>query len=572
MKKRGQITVYVILGIVIVAALVGVFLLRGYITKSEFEREAEKFKVNNDFVPIYNSYTDCVESITKDGIDILASQGGYIKIPRYEYVTNPLVPFSNKLDFFGNNNIEIAYWFYETGNGIQTEKIPTLDEMQQSLSEYINDNLFFCTSNFTDYNEYIINDFKNFNTKVQITDNNIFVKVLSNFNVDYKGVNQKFDDLKISVDSSLGYLYSKAIELYNKEKQEDYFEEKTIDYLIIYDDIPYSGESFNCNPRVWSKQNIEKDFKEILEVNTDAIGKINDPYYKIDLGDSNLDTSFIYRKEWPFFMEINGGDEILKEESAFGENSQAANFLTALFCLNNYHFIYDIKYPVLAILNKNGLDFQFAFEVIVDNNQPKYNSLGMESLPEVNNKICDAKNTLVNLYAIDYETEKYLDDVNFKFSCVGTSCDIGKTSSDEFGNYGLNEYVPSCVNADIKSYKENYNFGKLTLSTNEGVSGYVIMKPYHNLKVNVKIVDNGIIREPYNDENVFVNFIDGEDSFNQFLNGNDINLIIGDYTIRAYIMKESDTPIKVVGDTVESCTDIPKSGIFGVLGIKEKTI
>ena len=35
-------------------------------------------------------------------------------------------------------------------------------------------------------------------------------------------------------------------------------------------------------------------------------------------------------------------------------------------------------------------------------------------------------------------------------------------------------------------------------------------------------------------------------------------------------MKESDTPIKVVGDTVESCTDIPKSGIFGVLGIKEK--
>ena len=445
----GQVTIYAILGILIIFAVVGVFILKDYVLKSEFERESERFKIAKDFIPIYNSYKDCVGEITKDGIEILASQGGYIDIPKYEYAVNPLIPFSNKLDMFKDGNLEVAYWFYETGTGIQTEKIPSINEMQESLGNYINKNLYLCTLNFTGYQGYGINDFNNFDTIVVINDNKVFVDVLSNFNVDYKGVNQRFDDLKISMDSSLGYLYSKAVELHNKEKQENYFEEKAIDQLVIYDNLPYSGESFSCSPRVWSKQNIEKDFKEILEVNVDAVGKINDKYYSIDLGDDNLDLSFTYKKDWPFFMEINGGDEILSESSVFGENSQAANFLMALFCLNSYHFIYDIKYPILAVLNKNDLNFQFAFEVIIDNNQPKKNVLGTDVLPESENKICGYKNTLINLYAIDYETEQFLDGVNFKFSCVGTRCDIGNTKRDSFGYYSLNEYVPSCVNSEI---------------------------------------------------------------------------------------------------------------------------
>ena len=102
MKKRGQVTIYVILGIIVIAALAGVFLLKDYVLKSQFEREAEKVKISDDFLPIYNSYSNCISEITQDGISILALQGGYIEIPRYEYAVNPLIPFSNKLDFFGD--------------------------------------------------------------------------------------------------------------------------------------------------------------------------------------------------------------------------------------------------------------------------------------------------------------------------------------------------------------------------------------------------------------------------------------------------------------------------------------
>src|SRR3989344_3361588 len=514
-KKKGQITIYVILGIVIVVALAGAFVLKEYITKSNFEREAEKFNVGEDFIPVYDSYINCIKDITYDGIETMASQGGYIEIPRYEYVVNPLIPFSNKLNIFENNNLEIAYWFYETGNGIKIEKIPTINDMQLSLSDYINDNLLVCTTNFTGYQGYNINNFESFETNVQILDSKIFVNVKSNFNVDYKEVNQKFDDIKVSLDSSFGYLYNKAVELYNKEKQENYFEEKTIDYLVVYDNIPYSGESFSCSPRVWNKQNIENDLKEILEVNTDAIGKINANYYKIDLGDDSLDTSFTYRKEWPFFMEINGGEELLKEESAFGENSNAANFLNALFCLNNYHFIYDLKYPILATLNKNGLDFQFAFEIILDNNQPKYNSLGLPTLPELDNRICEAKTIPFSFYVIDYETEELLNDVSVKFSCVGTSCDLGETGIDNSGKYSLQDNVPSCFNADIKTYKENYNLGRLIVDTTGEGNGFIFMKPYHNIKINVKIVQGELIRNVNSDESVFISFVNEEDGFTQ---------------------------------------------------------
>ncbi|MFH1209599.1 MAG: hypothetical protein V1663_02310 [archaeon] len=568
--KKGQVTMFIVLGLVLVAVFIAAYSLKDYVLKSASEREAEKLKISEEFIPVYESYKECVNNIALDGITIMASQGGYIDIPRYEYLVNPLLPFSNKLQVFNDEAFEVAYWFYESGSGIQTEKIPKLSEMEQDLSNYINNNLYICTSNFTGFEGYVINDFDSFDTTVNIEDNLVFVEVKSNFNVDYKGLNQKFSDLSLSVDSSLGYLHSKAIQLYNKEKDENYFEEKTIDYLVIYDQIPYSGESFSCNPRVWNKQNVEKDFKEILEVNTDAVGKINEDYYWIDLGDNDLGLSFMYKKDWPFFMEINGGEEILREESAFGENNPAAAFLGALFCLNNYHFIYDIKYPVMATLSKNSLDFNFAYEIIIDNNQPKQNLLGMEELSLEDNKVCDYKNTLFTFYAVDYETEQFIDNVDVKLSCVGNSCDIGTTSLDEYGEYSLTTNVPTCVNADIKTYKEDYNLGISTISTNEEAIGYVVMKPYHKMNVVVKIVENDELRNPYDDETIFINFVDEEDKFSQFLNQDTVDLIKGDYIIRSYIMKSSQEPMKIEGNNVEYCNDIPRGGILGALGLTEK--
>jgi len=565
---KGQVTLFIILGIIVAAAFIGVFVFKDYILKSEFERESAKIGVAEEFTPLYESYMGCVEEIADDGIIILASQGGYINIPKYEYLVNPFIPFSNKLDVFGDEAIEVAYWFYETGTGIQTQKIPSLEEMQNELNEYIEDNLHICTLNFTGYSGYTINDFENFDINTQINDGKIFVEILSDFNVDYKGVNQEFDDVKVVVGSSLGYVYSKAVELYSKQMEENYFEEKTIDYLVVYDDIPYSGTHLDCNPRVWNKQNVEKDFKEILEVNTEAVANVNEKYYNFDLGDNNLGVNFMYIKDWPFFMEINGGEEVLKEESAFGD-SQAAEFLSALFCLSDYRFIYDIKYPILATVSKNGLDFQFAFEVIIDNNQPKYNLLGSD-LIELDDSICDAKNVPFIFYISDYENYESLNDVDVKFSCLGSSCDLGETESDGFGDYGLDTYVPPCINANIKTYKEGYHTGSLTLNTNEEGIGYLYMKPTHSLDLRIKIIENGNIREPYDDENVFINFIDEEDGFNYFLQGGSVDLVMGDYIIRSYIMKKSNKPLTIKGETVKHCSNIPKGGVLGVLGFTEK--
>ena len=53
---RGQVTIYVILGIVIVAALAGVFLLKDYILKSEFEREIDKLGFNDEIEVVYDYF------------------------------------------------------------------------------------------------------------------------------------------------------------------------------------------------------------------------------------------------------------------------------------------------------------------------------------------------------------------------------------------------------------------------------------------------------------------------------------------------------------------------------------
>src|SRR3989344_5570649 len=93
LNKRGQLTIFVIVAIVIVIGIVAFFLIRGGLKSNEIPVEMQG---------VFSYYTSCIEGSLEKGLDIAGSQGG--RIDAGEYVPgSDFSPFSNQLNFFGND-------------------------------------------------------------------------------------------------------------------------------------------------------------------------------------------------------------------------------------------------------------------------------------------------------------------------------------------------------------------------------------------------------------------------------------------------------------------------------------
>ena len=580
MEKRGQVTLYIILGLVILIAFVAIFTLKDYILKSKFEREQSNLQVLQGFEPIKNYFDSCISDITFRGARLMGMQAGYINSPQDNIPITSNAPFSNKLNIFGNDALQVPYWFYETGNGIQKQQIPTLQEMQNQLATYINNNLDNCLNNFTAFQDYDFGNFENKKTEVEIQDERIFVTVSSNLEVSKGTVTTKFDKFLVTVNLPLGKLYNSALNIYNNAYKNNFFEEKTIDMMVLYDEIPYSKTDFTCDTKIWDENKVKNDFKKIASRNIQAVK--TDPsttdYFTIGSVDKDVSTNFLYSENWPFYMQVfpneNGilkGDEVIKKTGAL-------RILSSFLCLNNYHFVYDVKYPILITLNKNDYNFQFAQMVIIDNNQPKNNTLGTLEPIESQN-ICDRKltKTKVSTYTINDNNQVIpLDNADISFKCFTTTCSIGKTKNED-GISSLEEDFPQCLNGLITAEKDGYNKATSLISTNQESQVTLTLEHLYNKKLDVRIIEknSGIVRNLGQDEQLLLVIQNVDGSYSNIINYPDaqsIDLAAGDYVITNYLIAKSVNGIKINPEEIQKCVKVPKGGVLGLFFDESKCL
>jgi hypothetical protein len=554
--RKGQVTIYVILGIVIVAALIGAFVFRDYVLKSEFERQAEKLETSEEIKVVYDYFVDCIGEVTYDGLTIIASQGGRLNIDDYNYPVNPLVPFTNRLDVFNNKGLGVPYWFYETSNGIQEINVPTIENIQKELNDYVSDNINVCANNFTLFEEYNIRGFDEFNVETEIKDNQVYVKVDSELTINYKEVEQNIESLYIIVDTDFGLLFNNAVNLFRNIYQQNFIEEKTIDMLVLYDELPFSFTEFSCERKVWNKQQVIEDLKKILELNTHKYHLTGDDYFSLK-SDINSDVYFSYSNNWPFYIDIGPSEENILKSDELSSDSLGGSFLRGVFCINDYKFIYNIKYPVLIKLSSD-LDFLFAYQVIIKNNQAKVN-LVEQSFDIETSKLCDSRTmpTQVNTYDDNLIP---LGNAKVEFKCFDTICDIGYTDINGY----LSAEFPQCLNGLIITSKEEYNNAELLSSTNIETQNSLIMDRIRNLEFEIKLIENGIVRNVNNDETAQI-LLNGPNGYQTSIdeNLNTIGLISGNYEVSSFVTKEDK--IKIEKQKIQECTSVPKKGLLGLI-------
>lgn len=95
--KKGQATIFIILGIVLVTFVLLFFALRGDLKVSEWISPTE--------VDLYNHFSVCVQKSLQQKVDLIASQGGYV---------------ANKLnlsfEFTNESEVDISYLCYQQNN------------------------------------------------------------------------------------------------------------------------------------------------------------------------------------------------------------------------------------------------------------------------------------------------------------------------------------------------------------------------------------------------------------------------------------------------------------------------
>jgi hypothetical protein len=542
--KRGQVTIFIIVAVVIVAGIIIFFIFRSSDPKSN---------IPSDLRPAYDYYLSCVEDNARDGIRLLGSHGGYIYLPNFE-PGSPYMPFSSQLDFFG---VGIPYWLYISGNNMLKEKVPTKAEMEQQLNRYIGERISSCDfSEFErrGYDVYI----EEGSAVTEIKDDKISIQLSNRLNIFYGNQSATVNNHEIVLNSKLGNLYNKAVKLYNFEKRSVFLEKYAVDVMRLY--APVDGVDISCAPKIFVEEDIRKDLYQGLEVNINSI-KLKGDYYELRNKDSHYfivdtgekiggDFNVMYSSSWPTRIEIYG-DKVVEPIGVQRGLSMIG------FCFIPYHLVYDINFPVMMQFYESGEMFQFPMVVIIEKSQarnPLASNFGEVSYEK---EVCKHKNAEITVSTFDLNLDPV--EANLQFRCLDSVCNIGKTMLDGKGDSVFKGSAPQCVNGLIVASAEGYANGQYVISTNREFNANILLKK--EFEVNVDLGNIG--------GTAFVSFVsDDYSSIVMYPQTKKIKLIEGNYNVTVYVYMNST--LKIQGTNDRFCFDVPVEGVGGLVGLKEE--
>lgn len=141
--KKGQLTIFIILTIVIIGLVVGFFAFRGSLEGSLFSSDGDSVKV---FVE------ECLDEVSKEVAYSIGQGGGYF-FP---------VNFSTETG--------IPYYYVDGKNYMPTKK-----EVEDEISLFVSGELYLCVGNFSEFQDFEISE-EFPSSKTTIRDEEILIK------------------------------------------------------------------------------------------------------------------------------------------------------------------------------------------------------------------------------------------------------------------------------------------------------------------------------------------------------------------------------------------------------------
>lgn len=410
-RRKGQVTIFVILAIVVL--LIGGFFIYLNSTKKISVTPPERTTVSDQFKPVQLLVEDCMESVAREAVEKLGKHGGYIDpydaylSGRLFYVNNEDQTESDLAYLSEDEDKAIAFWYYSydmsgCDNCMMMSQAPYVDEMERQISIYVSENIYLCINDFETFKNqgYDIQTDDTMLVKTTLREEDILIESIYNINVTYKNSKESIDKYLATVDIPLIKYYEMALNITSQEYDSQFLEGLNSYLILSHSGLnsellpPLYAYSNGYNIVFWSKtavkKNIEqllssyvplmqvkgaKNYRPIVSNNLSLLEKNFIDLITLDLfPDRNLEKteiSFIYTGQ-DTSMDIQPSkNELLGPTQDFSEGI----LISSPKETNTYQFFYDVSYPVIVEIKdeyKPGeyYTFMFALESTIKQNLP----------------------------------------------------------------------------------------------------------------------------------------------------------------------------------------------------------
>ncbi len=542
-KKSGQITVFIILGIVIL--FVVALALYWQSSFNVVRPPVQQLIVSDEVKPIQQYVTDCLSVTAKEGLIRLGQNGGYITIPTGMKV-DPVRPYNSDVLFFDPQLI--PYWYHmkkcsESSIGCMVVTNPAVcakgvkcvipytgdNSMEEQLNKFVEQNVGKCINNFEPFKDRFDITSGKINVDTQITQLNVNFKLDYPLDIATKGSKDKSKIAYFYTEHNLNLakIYQFATEIRDSEKNYTFLERNTLNLISVYSGVdmdllpPMSGmDMFVPGKKYWIRTNVKEQLKsdilpytmllrivnaknseQIYSRSTDPktisfenglyqsmMLKVSDNIY------SDLDANLYYPQDSEIYFKI-GDNEIIKPN-----NFEAGdNFVLKMmgFAMNDYSFKYDLSYPVIVSIkdstafNGEGFTFNYAMEANIRQNVPiKDNMTAVQivNAPTIDiDDVSQRVNRIITIESYNKYTKEPLTDVLISYKCGGEFT-IGSTKMLN-GKAILSDKFPFCeFGGEIVYEKVGYMSGVIDYSNTDGTDSKnfrVEMWPMREKKIKV---------------------------------------------------------------------------------------
>ena len=238
-EKEGQITIWAIIAIVIVATILLFLFLR-----KEIEVPGEIFGTEIQLI----QYIDkCVMKNVNEGIDIMLPNGGFIEPAVYKRY----------------KGINVGYLCYNSGNYYPciNQHPMLLNEMRDELKDYIEPEINNCFDNLKTELEKRNSavDMKNMQLEVEFAPDRVFVNINRELITKHNDATSKYEEFDIEIINPIYNLGRLAMEIASQEAEYCYFEYNG--YMILYPEYKISLSTMSDSTRIYTikDKNSEKE-------------------------------------------------------------------------------------------------------------------------------------------------------------------------------------------------------------------------------------------------------------------------------------------------------------------------
>lgn len=541
-SKKAQITIFVVLGIVLLFSSMLIFVIKNQIDTSQSDYGAQA-EAPFEVMPIKLMVENCLEKITIDALSMIAQQGGYINLSQFnigvaddrfflDSVSTDSLRFSSGLDW------KIPYYWYMSSSNrcnfecrFETEK-PDLQSnspraINNQLEIYIDQHLPECFDVGV-VKQTIGKDVKilsNPRSDVIIAKDDIVVNTIYDMQINDASGNYDLSSFYVKLPVKLRKIYEVANAITNDHINEHFLETQFMDLVTLLGGLdnslipPVKETVFDlANLNFWLKSEVKTELENVLSVYVPAfqvVGSKNAAYFNpetllqqglynrfnrfINLTDyedlSDLNIEFLYfNNQWPIYLDMQG-------RGVRGEfiGPEFATISYIPMGIQRYYFYYQSSFPVVvkisddsplmkSIFGDGGFEYFFALEANLRDNNPIDVDYEEElSNPILTDTLCDPYHKTsgnITFNVTDYITGQPVDRALINFDLGRGSCmvvvtkNITNTTTTTM-NPGIGYLAVSHPNYLETSLAFMANF-------NESQNVSIQLMPYKELEVVIK--------------------------------------------------------------------------------------